>query len=598
MTEMLEGTRAPSDPELISGVRSGDLHAYGELFSRHVDAALRLARQLTRGSDAEDLVSEAFTKVMGILTEGGGPDVAFRTYLLTAVRRLYVDRVRTDSRLANSGDMTAFDPGVPFQDTVVAEFESSAAARAFATLPERWQLVLWHLEVENQKPADIAPLLGMSANSVSALAYRAREGLRQAFLSAHLADTSDADCRWTVEHLGGYVREGLAKRDRIKVKAHLDACRSCTAMCLELTEVNSDLRGIIAPLLLGTAAAGYLAGVGSSAGVSAFLVLLGRARDALFGASGTSASATTGATTGATAGASAGAVGGTSAGTMAGSTAATMGATAAGTTTGAAAATTAAATTAAATTAAGVTTGGAVAGVAAGATGGVMVGAAVAGAATGVTAGVGAGVGAAGLAMIAVGTAGLTLGIGAAPQGPGSGLPTAIPGATSSVSPNPSSVPSSTATVPEQVDPTPPPDSPPSPDAAALDMPSPLAESTMPSGEPDDANGQAGEPSGSPALPDIDTAPDDVVTPGSDSDENPTDEPSATPEPDPSPTPSDSPDDAGTPSPDSVSTPPDGSTSSPVVPMPSSSPTVPPPPPDVSPDVGTQLPDPSEGPTP
>src|SRR5687768_1984133 len=145
MTEMLEGTRAPSDAELISGVRSGDLDAYGELFARHTDAALRLARQLTRGSDAEDLVSEAFTKVMGIMTDGGGPDVAFRAYLLTAIRRLYVDRVRRDSRLTNSGDMTAFDPGVPFQDTIVAEFESSAAARAFATLPERWQLVLWHL---------------------------------------------------------------------------------------------------------------------------------------------------------------------------------------------------------------------------------------------------------------------------------------------------------------------------------------------------------------------------------------------------------------------------------------------------------------------
>ena len=50
-------------------------------------------------------------------------------------------------------------------------------------------MVLWHTEVEQQKPADIAPLLGMSANSVSALAYRAREGLRQAFLSQH-ADRS------------------------------------------------------------------------------------------------------------------------------------------------------------------------------------------------------------------------------------------------------------------------------------------------------------------------------------------------------------------------------------------------------------------------
>ncbi|HET6562240.1 MAG TPA: sigma-70 family RNA polymerase sigma factor [Marmoricola sp.] len=613
MTELLEGTRAPSDPELISGVRSGDLDAYGELFSRHADAALRLARQLTRGSDAEDLVSEAFTKVMGILTEGGGPDVAFRAYLLIAIRRLYVDRVRRDSRLTNSGDMTTFDPGVPFQDTVVAEFESSAAARAFATLPERWQLVLWHLEVENQKPADIARLLGMSPNSVSALAYRAREGLRQAFLSAHLADTSDADCRWTVEHLGGYVREGLAKRDSIKVKGHLDACRSCTAMHLELTEVNSDLRGIIAPLLLGTAAAGYLAGAGSGAGVSAFMVLLGRARDALFGASGTSAGATTGATTAATttatAGTSAGAVGGTAAGTMAGSTAAAVGATAAGTTVG-----TAAATTAAATTVAGVTTGGAVAGVAAGTTAGVVVGAAVAGAAPGVTAGVGA----AGLAMIAVGSAALTLGIGGTHQAVGSGLPTTFPGATTSASPDPSSVPSSAAPVPEQVDPTPPPSSPTSL-AVAVTMPSTSAESepTTPSGEADEVSGQAGEPSDSPTLPGIDTAPDGVVTQESDPDEDPTDEPSATPAPDPSPTPSDSPDDVATPSSDPVSTPPDGSSSSPVVPTPSSSPALPTPtptptpsssspssptPPSPSPGVsatlGAQPLDPSDGQTP
>ena len=163
-----------------------------ELYQRHVNAANRLARQLARGSDADDLVSEAFTKVMLLLQAGQGPDVAFRAYLLTAVRRLHVDRVRGEARLTTSDDMTAFDPGIPFQDTAVDQFESGAAARAFASLPERWQLVLWHLEVEGQKPADIAPLLGMSPNSVSALAYRAREGLRQAFLSAHLRETDEA----------------------------------------------------------------------------------------------------------------------------------------------------------------------------------------------------------------------------------------------------------------------------------------------------------------------------------------------------------------------------------------------------------------------
>ena len=280
MTELLSGVQAPSDAELISRVRGGDVAAYGELFARHVEAAKRLGRQLVRGPDIDDLVSDAFAKVLQVLQGGGGPDVAFRAYLLTAVRRLHVDRVRAASRVQPSDDMAQYDDGIPFQDTAVTSFENGAAARAFASLPERWQLVLWHLEVEGNKPADIAPLLGMSANSVSALAYRAREGLRQAFLTMHLADTATAQCRWVNEHLGAYVRRGLSRRDTTKVEQHLDECRRCTAMYVELDEVNSNLAGIIAPLLLGAAAAGYLSSSGA-AGAGGVLTLLGRVRDAV-----------------------------------------------------------------------------------------------------------------------------------------------------------------------------------------------------------------------------------------------------------------------------------------------------------------------------
>jgi hypothetical protein len=125
-------------------------------------------------------------------------------------------------------------------------------------------MVLWHTEVEQQKPADIAPLLGMSANSVSALAYRAREGLRQAFLSQHATDPDDVDCAWTRDHLGAYVRGGLSRRDASRVDDHLASCRACAAVYLELTEVNSGLAGLLAPLLLGTAGAGYLSSSGAA----------------------------------------------------------------------------------------------------------------------------------------------------------------------------------------------------------------------------------------------------------------------------------------------------------------------------------------------
>ena len=281
--DQMASRRELSDAELISSVRGGDVSAYGDLFARHRDAATRLARQLVPGPDADDLVSEAFAKVLNVLLAGGGPDVAFRAYLLTAVRRLHIDKVRATARATPTDDLTPYEDPQPFADTVIAGFEGGAAAKAFASLPERWQLVLWHLEVEGQKPADVAPLLGMSPNSVSALAYRAREGLRQAYLQMHTADLVDPDCQWTHARLGAYVRKGLSRRDVTKVEHHLDGCRRCTAMYLELDEVNSSLAALLGPLVLGAAATGYLtttgaAGAGAAGGL---IALLDRAKDFL-----------------------------------------------------------------------------------------------------------------------------------------------------------------------------------------------------------------------------------------------------------------------------------------------------------------------------
>ena len=121
----------------------------------------------------------------------------------------------------------------------------------------------------------------MSANSVSALAYRAREGLRQAYLQMHLADTAAEECRWTTERLGSHVRGGLSGRDAAKVDQHLDECPRCAAVYLELAEVNSNLRGIIAPLLLGAAAAGYLSTSGGLAGAGLLGGWLLRAKEAV-----------------------------------------------------------------------------------------------------------------------------------------------------------------------------------------------------------------------------------------------------------------------------------------------------------------------------
>ncbi|WP_028661866.1 sigma-70 family RNA polymerase sigma factor, partial [Saccharomonospora saliphila] len=244
----------PSDADLIAAVRSGRIEAYGVLYERHAEAAERLARHLSRSRpDADDLVSESFAKVLDVLREGKGPDVAFRAYLLSTVRHTAYDRVRSARTLRPTDDPEAVDVGPSLMGTAAEhaqdELDRHLVALAFSRLPERWRAVLWHAVIEQQSPDEVGRLLGLTANGVSALAYRAREGLRQEYLQAHLAETPGQRCRATATRLGAWTRDGLSRRERAQVEHHLDECARCRALADELADVNASLRGVIAFLV-------------------------------------------------------------------------------------------------------------------------------------------------------------------------------------------------------------------------------------------------------------------------------------------------------------------------------------------------------------
>ena len=251
---------APSDAELIARVRGGDRGAFGDLYGRHARAATAMARQIAvSGAEADDLVAESFARVLDTMLDGRGPDSAFRAYLFTTIRHTAYDRTRKDKRLQFTDDITQHETVVEQDDPVLMQMENSFVAKAFSQLPERWQTILWHTQVEGQSPAEVGVILGMSANAVTSLAFRAREGLREAYLQVHMSETVTDRCRTTIDRLGAYTRGGLSKREKAQVQAHLDECDRCPALAAELSEINSGLRGLLAPLLLGSAAAGYIA---------------------------------------------------------------------------------------------------------------------------------------------------------------------------------------------------------------------------------------------------------------------------------------------------------------------------------------------------
>src|SRR5262249_49877501 len=143
----------------------------------------------------------------------------------------------------------SFDP----DDPADVAFDRSAIRTAFRSLPERWQVVLWHSAVEGTDRQALATMLGVGPDGVSALLYRAREGLRQAYLTTHLAIATRPSCRWTSTHLAAYARGQLGRTKRIKVDAHLRGCAQCSEAVLELWTMDQRLGAPLAPAVLGTA---------------------------------------------------------------------------------------------------------------------------------------------------------------------------------------------------------------------------------------------------------------------------------------------------------------------------------------------------------
>jgi len=247
-----------SDTELIESARSGDTSAFAELWRRHYRSAARVARQFTSSIDADDLVSEAYARIFQRVLAGGGPTGAFRPYLYTTIRNL------ASSWGAASHDVQV-DVMEEFEDQRIPDDPASWAldrtltAKAFRSLPDRWQTVLWYTEVEGMDPHEVAPLMGLTANGVAALSYRAREGLRTAWLQAHISNAgTSADCKWTMARLGDRARNGLTQREKDRVELHLLDCAKCAVISEEVDEVGSHLALVMVPLLLGGVAGGAL----------------------------------------------------------------------------------------------------------------------------------------------------------------------------------------------------------------------------------------------------------------------------------------------------------------------------------------------------
>jgi hypothetical protein len=148
---------------------------------------------------------------------------------------------------------------VEFEDPTAGQDDAQLVRRAFQSLPLNYQTVLWHAEINGEKPAKIAPYLGKTANTVSKTLERARGSLRRAFLDVVVADAIARDlpagCRQARTQLRPYVLGSLSRAERAAVDAHLDTCDACREVAAQVADAGRAMRAGVLPALIGGGAA-------------------------------------------------------------------------------------------------------------------------------------------------------------------------------------------------------------------------------------------------------------------------------------------------------------------------------------------------------
>lgn len=277
------------DDELLELSRRGNRAAYTVIWTRHSASGLKSARYYSSDLDPHDLVSEAYSRIYIALTRGGGPRTAFRTYLQVTIRNI-ANKWRNEHRSLVGLEFAEQDQLVDgVEDDVDSRADRSMMQEAFASLPASWQEVLWYTEVLDLKPQSVATKLNMTANSVSVLSFRARDGLRKAWIRAHLGESElPKECADTIDRLPAHILGSLTARRSQKIARHLSTCSHCGRIREEAELAASRLHTAVLPLVLaggiGVGTLGVL-GTAPTAASAASFGAVGSAKTSLLGGS-------------------------------------------------------------------------------------------------------------------------------------------------------------------------------------------------------------------------------------------------------------------------------------------------------------------------
>lgn len=233
----------------------------GELLDRHWEAVFSYARLCTGGvRPAGMLTTASFTRLFGDSLHQGGPSAAWRPQLLVTARRIAAEWLADQRRELLDPALLAEAGGEGGQDRAAARLlppeNRRLISRAFQRLPEPARCLLWHGEVEAERPEVPAALLGIFPEDAVTELERARERLRQECLEIHHELAPSQECRRYHRMLDVSFRRGGTVLDP-DLRTHMDECGHCRHAAEQLSVFNGDLAVPLAEAVLGWGGRAY-----------------------------------------------------------------------------------------------------------------------------------------------------------------------------------------------------------------------------------------------------------------------------------------------------------------------------------------------------
>jgi RNA polymerase sigma-70 factor, ECF subfamily len=175
-----QATQAPSESALLQRAKQLDMQAIAEMYDRYSPGLFRYAyRLLGESTLAEDCVAETFSRLLGALQKGNGPQDHLQAYLYRIAHNWAADQYRRQPLQEIELNPELHDDGEDVLSTAAVAIETQQVRAALSQLTHEQRQVVMLKFVEGWDNAEIAVALEKPVGAVKALQHRAIAALKK-----------------------------------------------------------------------------------------------------------------------------------------------------------------------------------------------------------------------------------------------------------------------------------------------------------------------------------------------------------------------------------------------------------------------------------